>query len=42
MSRFYGGIHYIESIEKGNRQGRQVATGILAKIKKAGIEPMHK
>jgi hypothetical protein len=42
MSRFYGGIHYMESIEKGNTQGRQVAAGILSKIKKAGIAPMHK
>lgn len=42
MSRFYGGIHYMESIEKGNKQGKQVAQGILTKIKKAGIAPMHK
>lgn len=42
MSRFYGGIHYMESIDNGNRQGQQVAAGILVKIKKAGILPMHK
>jgi hypothetical protein len=37
MSRFYGGIHYMESIEKGNLQGQQLAAGIIAKLKKAGI-----
>ncbi|MFA6086258.1 vanadium-dependent haloperoxidase [Mucilaginibacter sp.] len=42
MSRFYGGIHYMESIEKGNKQGKQIAAGILYKIKKAGIEPLRK
>ena len=40
MSRFYGGIHYMESIEKGNLQGKQVAADIIAKIKKAGILPL--
>lgn len=42
MSRFYGGIHYMESIEKGNQQGKEVASGIIAKIKKAGILPQTK
>ena len=42
MSRFYGGIHYMESIEKGNTQGKQIAAGILYKIKKAGIGPLRK
>jgi len=37
MSRFYGGIHYLESIENGNNQGKQVAANIITKIKKAGI-----
>ena len=37
MSRFYGGIHYLDSIEKGNTQGRQIAAGIIAKLRKAGI-----
>jgi len=39
MSRFYGGIHYMESIEKGNKQGKQVAADIITKIKNAGILP---
>ncbi|GGH01226.1 vanadium-dependent haloperoxidase [Mucilaginibacter phyllosphaerae] len=42
MSRFYGGIHYMQSIENGNIQGKQVAAGILKKIKKAGIAPLYK
>jgi RNA polymerase sigma-70 factor (ECF subfamily) len=39
ISRFYGGIHYMESIEKGNIQGKQIGNNILIKIKKAGILP---
>lgn len=39
ISRFYGGIHYMDSIEKGNIQGKAVAAAIIAKIKKAGIFP---
>jgi hypothetical protein len=42
MSRFYGGIHYPESIDKGNTQGKQVGAGIIAKLKKAGIGKMVK
>ncbi|TWR31736.1 vanadium-dependent haloperoxidase [Mucilaginibacter pallidiroseus] len=42
MSRFYGGIHYMDSIEQGNEQGKSVANGILAKVKKAGIRPFIK
>lgn len=37
MSRFYGGIHYMDSIEKGNDQGKQIAAYIISKIKSAGI-----
>lgn len=37
MSRFYGGIHYPESVDKGNTQGKEVAFGIIVKLKKAGI-----
>ena len=39
MSRFYGGIHYMESITNGNQQGIRVANNIISKIKKAGILP---
>jgi hypothetical protein len=42
MSRLYGGIHYMESIEKGNEQGKVVAGGIISKIKAAGIMPFKK
>ncbi|MDB5287476.1 MAG: vanadium-dependent haloperoxidase [Mucilaginibacter sp.] len=42
ISRLYGGIHYMESIEKGNRQGQLVAGGIIEKIKSAGILPLKK
>ncbi len=41
VSRFYGGIHFMDSIEEGNKQGRAVANDIIAKIKKAGIEPLR-
>jgi hypothetical protein len=37
ISRFYGGIHYMESIEKGNNQGKQIAANIIIKIKSVGI-----
>ncbi|MDO3643619.1 vanadium-dependent haloperoxidase [Mucilaginibacter sp. L3T2-6] len=42
MSRFYGGIHYPESIDKGNTQGKLIAAGIIAKLKKAGINRLVK
>jgi hypothetical protein len=42
MSRFYGGIHYMESIEKGNIQGKQVGANIVRRIKRAGIAPLSK
>lgn len=37
ISRFYGGIHFPDSIEAGNKQGLAVATFIIKKIKKTGI-----
>ena len=42
MSRFYGGIHYMQSIQNGNAQGKNVAFGIIEKMKKAGIKPLKK
>jgi hypothetical protein len=39
MSRFYGGIHYMESITTGNVQGIKVGQYIITKIKQAGITP---
>lgn len=40
MSRFYGGIHYMESINNGNKQGVELANNIIAKIRRAGILPI--
>lgn len=37
ISRLYGGIHYLDSINEGNKQGKAVANHIIEKIKKAGI-----
>ncbi|MGI4739125.1 MAG: vanadium-dependent haloperoxidase [Janthinobacterium lividum] len=31
VSRFYGGIHYLDSIESGNEQGRKIGRYIVAK-----------
>ena len=42
ISRFYGGIHYMQSIQNGNDQGKNLAAGIIEKIKKAGIMPLYK
>ncbi|MXV51861.1 phosphatase PAP2 family protein [Pedobacter sp. HMF7647] len=41
ISRLYGGIHYRDSIEEGNRQGVAVATNVIEKIKKAGVKPIR-
>ena len=32
VSRFYGGIHYMDSIESGNEQGRKIGRYIVANI----------
>ena len=42
MSRFYGGIHYMQSIQNGNEQGKNLATGVINKLKQAGISPLYK
>ena len=39
MSRFYGGIHYMESVTSGVKEGKELAAVVIAKIKKAGILP---
>jgi hypothetical protein len=41
ISRFYGGIHFMDSIEEGNKEGRAVANHIIEKIKKAGISRQY-
>ncbi|MBL4676223.1 MAG: hypothetical protein JKY70_08480, partial [Mucilaginibacter sp.] len=42
MSRFYGGIHYMESITHGNEQGKEVGGIVINKIKAAGLAPFVK
>ena len=42
ISRLWGGIHFRDSIEEGNKEGREVAQNIIEKIKKAGIKPFRK
>ncbi|TCK67715.1 PAP2 superfamily protein [Winogradskyella wandonensis] len=32
MSRFYGGIHYMQGVEEGARQGREIANLIMKKL----------
>jgi hypothetical protein len=40
VSRFYGGIHYMESIQNGNEQGVKLGGYIIEIIKRAGIVPL--
>ncbi|RYE06668.1 MAG: phosphatase PAP2 family protein, partial [Sphingobacteriaceae bacterium] len=42
ISRLWGGIHFRDSIEEGNKEGREVAQNIIEKVKKAGIKPFIK
>lgn len=37
MSRFYGGIHYMKSIEEGNRQGRRIGDHVVGTIRKGPL-----
>jgi len=39
VSRFYGGIHYMDSVEDGNEQGKRIGTYIVARVRQAGIKP---
>jgi hypothetical protein len=36
LSRFYGGIHYMESIQEGNRQGRAIGDIVMEAIRARG------
>jgi hypothetical protein len=40
VSRFYGGIHYMESITKGNAQGQQIGRFVVSAMRQAGIKPL--
>ncbi|MBO0358587.1 vanadium-dependent haloperoxidase [Hymenobacter sp. BT186] len=40
ISRFYGGIHYLESINNGNDQGKQIGRYIVARLRNVGLKPL--
>ncbi|MEO7211333.1 vanadium-dependent haloperoxidase [Mucilaginibacter sp.] len=40
VSRFYGGIHFKDAIENGNKQGRDVGADIVKKLKAAKVLPL--
>jgi hypothetical protein len=40
VSRFYGGIHYMDSINKGNAQGQQLGRYIVGAIRNASAKPV--
>lgn len=42
ISRFYGGIHFRDAIENGNKQGRAVGADIVKKLKAAKLQPLVK
>jgi hypothetical protein len=39
ISRFYGGIHFIDSVVNGQVDGKAVGDYVVDKIKKAGVKP---
>ncbi len=40
ISRFYGGIHYLESVNSGVVEGKRVGEYMVSQIKKAGVLPI--
>ncbi len=42
ISRLYGGIHFRDSIENGQKEGKQVAGKVIAALVAAGIKPLVK
>lgn len=42
ISRFYGGIHYMDAIENGQIQGGNLGKFVVKKIKNLGILPFYK
>jgi len=40
ISRFYGGIHYLESCTKGMAQGQQVGRFVVVHLRSAGLQPV--
>ena len=41
ISRLYGGIHYRDGVDKGMKQGRQLAADVITKLKAAGVTPVY-
>lgn len=42
ISRFYGGIHFMDSINNGLTEGRQVGQKVIVAMQKAGLQPIAK
>ncbi len=42
ISRLYGGIHYRDGVENGQKEGKVLGEYIVTKIKSAGIQPLNK
>jgi hypothetical protein len=40
ISRYYGGIHYIESVNSGLVEGKEIGDFVVNKIKNAGVTPL--
>lgn len=40
ISRLYGGIHYRDSIENGQAQGKTIGMFVVEKLKKNGVKPI--
>ncbi len=41
VSRIYGGIHFRDSVEKGQEQGKKIGDFITGLLIKAGVKPLH-
>ena len=41
ISRLYGGIHYRDAIEGGQRQGKAIGKFIVNRVKEAGVTPVY-
>jgi hypothetical protein len=41
ISRMYGGIHFRDSIEKGQEGGKKIGEFVVVKLAKAGIKPVR-
>jgi len=41
ISRLYGGIHFRDSVEQGQVQGKNIGNAIIEKLKAAAVQPVH-